>query len=382
MGVPTFDERRAPYRKGTTRVNPAWVDQATYWSADGSRHVTFQEARVAESDSPCQYRSARGSKLCGQRSAHKHIKRTPKGVDTTGFLPKVHEPIPQNEGAAQEEAAALTDIWVVPEGPKTADAISAAGVRAISAGDKNGYRRCDLSMLKDQHMVYWPDNDVDVEKTAAATEIAIRKVGPASIRRALPVPNERLLGRKPAGADAANLPDGHSIRQWVLDTIKNQPDSAAETGNSNVAIRRPDWAGIGEAAVQILPLRYRYVPDSDMWYRWTGCKWKFASTAPKEIVDAIEANRYDIANKMSISGYSEHATILIRRSPNGAVSKSDLVQQFRNAYRGTRPVPPLAGAVATPEGVVDIKTGVVVRHDWQRHDTTAVTNGPLSSTGR
>ena len=224
-------------------------------------------------------------------------------------------------------------------------------------------------------MVYWPDNDVDVEKTAAATEIAIRKVGPASIRRALPVPNERLLGRKPAGADAADLPDGHSIRQWVLDTIKNQPDSAAETGNSNVAIRRPDWAGIGEAAVQILPLRYRYVPDSDMWYRWTGCKWKFASTAPKEIVDAIEANRYDIANKMSISGYSEHATILIRRSPNGAVSKSDLVQQFRNAYRGTRPVPPLAGAVATPEGVVDIKTGVVVRHDWQRHDTTAVTNG-------
>ena len=147
--MPTFDERRAPYRKGTKRLNLAWVDQATYWSADGSLQLTFQEARVAESDEPCQYRSARGKNLCGQRGAHKHIKRTPKGVDASGFVPKVHEPVPQNPGVAQEEAAALTDIWVVPEGPKTADAIAAAGVRAISAGDKNGYRRFDLSILKD-----------------------------------------------------------------------------------------------------------------------------------------------------------------------------------------------------------------------------------------
>ena len=137
------------------------------------------------------------------------------------------------------------------------------------------------------------------------------------------------------------------------------------------------WTSIGRLCAHSLRKRFRFDKNSRTWYEWRdGTHWVEIRDT-KIITDILHNNRLIIASSLDYPGMHELRDLLLddsawRRETRG--SQGEWWASMRMALTRPPPSPPTY-EIATPGGVVDIRTGEGADHDPLSHDSLGVTSG-------
>ena len=123
-------------------------------------------------------------------------------------------------------------------------------------------------------------------------------------------------------------------------------------------------------------LRFRFDIDRRAWWQWLGYRW-IEVVDDHAITDILTEDRLLLAHEFERDGRSDLSTKLENSREwatqiNG--SRSEWWARMRTNLARPTPAPP-EWQLATPDGVVDLRTGKVEPHDPFEHDTLAVTKG-------
>ena len=149
-----------------------------------------------------------------------------------------------------------------------------------------------------------------------------------------------------------------------------QPSSRADAGVSS-------WTTIGEICGNALRRQFRFDRNNRTWYEWREGTYWVHFTDRTIITDVLHNDRLRIAADLGDQGKRDLRDLLANddtwRRETGNVGGEWWAALRLFLGRG-QPSPP-SYEVATPEGVVDIRTGEIRSHDPLIHDTVALTNG-------
>ena len=151
------------------------------------------------------------------------------------------------------------------------------------------------------------------------------------------------------------------------------PDVLQDAQTSSVSV----WTTIGEICGAHLSRQFRYDRDNVAWYEWRdGNHWvEIRNTVI--ITDALHNDRLRIAADLGDQGRDDLRDLLVDdkdwRRETGS-SRGEWWAGLRRSLTRRKPSPPHY-QMATPDGVVDIRTGKIEPHNPLVHDTVAVARG-------
>ena len=137
-----------------------------------------------------------------------------------------------------------------------------------------------------------------------------------------------------------------------------------------------EWQRIADKHADQVRERFRFDIDRRAWWQWLGCRW-IEVVDDHAITDILTEDRLLLAHEFERDGRSDLSTKLENSREwatqiNG--SRSEWWARMRTNLARPTPAPP-EWQLATPDGVVDLRTGKVEPHDPFEHDTLAVTKG-------
>ena len=170
------------------------------------------------------------------------------------------------------------------------------------------------------------------------------------------------------------------LRQDTARLIKELPATIPTLAESradaiNRTYRGEPWQIAGEMIGDWLSPEFRYNADAESWHHWDGKRWREMPTTTK-IVDGLAVDRYRLGAIAAERGATEVANNLGGGKWETYIAKktSELWSGIRRTI--DRPLPaPDHSELATPDGVIDLRTGRVESHDSFYMDTLAVTRG-------
>ena len=267
-------------------------------------------------------------------------------------------------------------VWV--EGERCAEAIAAIGfLGASSIAGANNVGKTDYSLLAGRHVLVWPDDDQAGRKAGESVANLMLEAGAARVQLAQPPGLDD-------GSDAADLgPDERLARllellekTLVLETFENSANSS-RTGDFQDGEMKPQWTILGEVCADHIRTAFRFDTVSRQWLAWRDGNHWASITDTTEVTDILHYERLRLAAQLGKDG--QHALSERLASANQWRREiSNMRGEWWGALRTTlgRPMskPPF-NQVATPKGVVDLRTGHIEPHDPRIHDTRALTRG-------
>ena len=292
----------------------------------------------------------------------------PKGQTILGTYVKLWLPEGGHDGGPV--------VWV--EGEKCAAAIAAVGfLGASSIAGANNVGKTDYATLTGRHVLVWPDDDQAGRKAGEVVANLILEAGAARVQLAQPPGLDD-------GSDAAELGPGERLARLLellgttpeLKTPENSANSS-KTGGLHDGELKSQWTILGEVCADPLRMAFRFDTFSRQWLAWRdGTHWA-SITDTTEMTDILHYERLRLAAQLGKDG--QHA--LTERLANANQWRREINNmrgEWWGALRTTigRPMsnPPIP-QVATPEGVVDLRTGNIEPHDPHVHDTRVLTRG-------
>ena len=267
-------------------------------------------------------------------------------------------------------------VWV--EGEKCAQAIAEIGyIGASSIPGANNVDKADYSPLYGRHVLVWPDDDQAGRKAGGLVARFLLEAGAARVQLAH-------TPRLDDGSDAADLDSDERLAK-LLELLDTTPDfeasesseNSSRTGDVQDDEMKSPWTILGEVCAGPLRMAFRFDTFSRQWLAWRdGTHWA-SITDTTEMTDILHYERLRLAAQLGKDG--QHALTERLASANQWRREiSNMRGEWWGALRTTldRPMskPPFH-QVATPEGVVDLRTGNIESHDPWMHDTRVLTRG-------
>lgn len=205
----------------------------------------------------------------------------------------------------------------------------------------------EVSLKSDAELATEFGSHLHLWQRAEPRRIELAPPAPAATRNDTPLPAAPAVsGGGPALAPVVNIASAPSIAAPQA--------TLTDTGNADLLVHA--WAG-----------RMRYCPDTGKWYVWRETRWEAgtdggeAMTAARNVIESIRADEDSspdlVKHKIrSLSRKSlENMVALAKCSPDMRVRLADL---DAHAYE-----------LNTPAGIVDLRSGVLTRHDPSRWHT-------------
>ena len=173
--------------------------------------------------------------------------------------------------------------------------------------------------------------------------------------------------------DGSNAdPEGMGDNPDVLRGTQTS-SSVAVDAQTNVSV----WTTLGEVCGAHLRKQFRYDRDDRTWYEWRdGTHWVWIRDTTM-ITDDLHNGRLRIAADLGDQGRHDLRDLLandkVWRRETGS-GKGEWWAGLRRSLTRPKPSPP-PYEMATPDGVVNVRTGEFEPHDPLYHDTVAVTSG-------
>ena len=136
------------------------------------------------------------------------------------------------------------------------------------------------------------------------------------------------------------------------------------------------WQRVALVCADYLRPRFRYDRERAVWWAWSGDHWREVED-DIDITDSLHSARLRIIADLRDSGEEDLAWLLHRDGEWRSLSgnrRSEWWAKLREELARPAPLPP-PNELATPEGVIDMRTGSIEPHDSLKHDTLAVTRG-------
>ena len=190
------------------------------------------------------------------------------------------------------------------------------------------------------------------------------------------------------GRDAADF-DPESIRQTIDSAPPYEPPAAPVPGTPRNG-ERPDWVVIGRwiGSLETMKRGFRY--DGGDWWNWERNRWQILAGAdsPIALLDHLADRRFELAHLAAEESHRDYSERLAREGDFKTNKRDGMLAGLRLELRRSWPdVHNDAGArafrqshLAVPSGVVDLRTGNIVKHDPLIHDTRAITAGDYRPT--
>ena len=164
--------------------------------------------------------------------------------------------------------------------------------------------------------------------------------------------------RRPTNGSSLRLP----LAEGLLNTLQDEFLS--------------NWQKVALVCADYLRPSFRYDRERGVWWVWNGDHWSEVED-DITITDSLHSARLRMAADLRDSGEEYLARLLHRdkewRSLTGN-RRGEWWAKLREELDRPAPLPP-PHELATPGGVVDLRTGSVEPHDALKHDTLAVTQG-------
>ena len=267
-------------------------------------------------------------------------------------------------------------VWV--EGERCAEAIAEVGfVGSSSIAGASNVDKSDYSPLAGRDVLVWPDDDPPGRKAGEVVANSLIEVGAARVRLAP-------TASRDDGADAADLAPEERLdrlRELLDSTPYFDPSSASPSPSlSNTSpgeVLKSPWFILGEVCADRLRHRFRFDSENRCWYAWReGDRWA-ELTDTSAITDVLHNERLRIAADLGDNGMHDLRNLLAsasdwRRETNNV--RGEWWASLRTALGRSRPTPD-PYRLATPDGVVDLRSGDIQPHDPLLHDTLAITRG-------
>ena len=290
-----------------------------------------------------------------------------KGHGIAGTYVKIWQPSSGDDGPV---------VWV--EGERCAASIAEIGfMGASSIGGAANVDKTDYTPLRGKHVLVWPDDDEAGRAASGKVANLVLEAGSARVQ----------LAATPGlddGGDAADLSPGDRLArvQSLLETTPDFEHSSAlpTTSRSDETSRdawKTNWTLIGEACASHIRYGFRFDGISRRWHQWIdGTHWVEVKDT-RVITDTLHNDRLRIAADLGDLGRSDLRDLIAsdaqwRRETNSAAG--EWWAAMRRVLARPTPSPP-AHEIATPIGVVDLRTGEIHAHDPLVHDTLALTRG-------
>ena len=152
------------------------------------------------------------------------------------------------------------------------------------------------------------------------------------------------------------------------------PQTAAPT--ATISIGRTEWQAIGQVCADRLRTAFRYDVELDAFWQFTeGTHWRLVHDT-KRLTDPLTDQRLRIAAELKDSNPSASFQLTSGKSWHDSI-RSPITEWWTAVRMGLlRPTPaPPDWQLATPGGVIDLRSGDTENHDPLVHDTLAVTRG-------
>ena len=292
----------------------------------------------------------------------------PKGQSIIGTFVKLWPPDRGDTGG--------TAVWV--EGERCAAAIAEIGfVGASSIAGAANVDKTDYSPLAGRDLLVWPDDDPAGREAGEAVARLLTRVGASRVRLAT-------TPEMDDGGDAADLAPGTRLAR-LRELLQSTPDFRCSPESPYTAdpplgsgeAPKSDWTVLGEICAERLRRQFRFDSVDRVWYSWRdGNRWS-ELTDTAAITDVLHYERLRISAEIGEEGRHELSNLLAR-APDWRRETNNVRGEWWAAIRTSLSRPKIAPPpyeLATPAGVVDLRSGRIQPHDPLVHDTLAVTRG-------
>ena len=170
--------------------------------------------------------------------------------------------------------------------------------------------------------------------------------------------NSTSTSRRPVNGSSARLP----LAEGLLDTLQDDFLSS--------------WQKVSVVCADFLRLRFRYERQRGVWWVWNEDHWSEVED-DIAITDYLHSARLRMAADLRDSGEEYLAQLLHRDNEWRSLTsnrRGEWWAKLREELARPAPLPP-PHELATPGGVIDMRTASVEPHDALKHDTLAVTRG-------
>ena len=136
------------------------------------------------------------------------------------------------------------------------------------------------------------------------------------------------------------------------------------------------WQKVSVVCADYLRLSFRYERQRGVWWVWNEDHWSEVED-DIAITDYLHSARLRMAADLRDSGEEYLARLLHRDKEWRSLTsnrRGEWWAKLREELARPAPLPP-PHEMATPGGVIDLRTGIVEPHDSLKHDTLAVTRG-------
>ena len=275
----------------------------------------------------------------------------------------------------------------IAEGITRVDALASFGIAAVGILGVNSWKSgkppvalpdFDSLGIKGNRFYIAVDGDVRTNRKVASAAFGLLRF---------------LKGKGADQVDIISLPDGLGLDDWIArekfsdagklrEAVKHYilPDKALPAAIPKAKPGEPEVRShVQQIAAHCAELVRGWVRfDNSLWdwWLWDVNHWRVARSL-QEITDHLNAHRLRIAGELESKGMIHHAQMVAdAKHWGGGLYRKDgeWWSEFRQQLERPPPAPP-DGQVATPEGVVDLRTGEMESHDSATHDTLAVTAG-------
>ena len=154
-----------------------------------------------------------------------------------------------------------------------------------------------------------------------------------------------------------------------------QPAAPSPT-TATLSIGRSPWQFIGQVCADRLRGSFRYDVELDSFWQFTeGTHWRL-TTDTKRLTDPLTDQRLRIADDLKDKWPTASEALRKPKAWHDSIRSplSEFWTEVRMGLRRPSPAPP-DWQLATPGGVIDLRTGEHDDHDPRVHDTLAVTRG-------
>ena len=258
---------------------------------------------------------------------------------------------------------------ILVEGEKCAQALIEAGHCATTAmhGAKAPVDKTDWSPLAGKAVLIWPDKDKPGWAYAEAAAKAALVAGSATCEILMPPDT------KPEGWDAFDgIAEGFDVNGFLLTANRVPVAAQSDAPIEDKLIEGVDWTtedGLATAFARRYGQDWRYCAQWGKWLVWTGIRWNpdqllYIQHLSRNIcrTASIKAHTPRLRAKLASSSVISAVERIVRSDPKHACTAE---QWDADVW-----------LLNTPGGVVDLRTGVIRRHDRTDRMTKVCTAVP------
>ena len=258
---------------------------------------------------------------------------------------------------------------VLVEGEKCAQALIDAGMCATTAmhGANAPVDKTDWSPLAGKSVLIWPDRDKPGWEYADHASQAILAAGATSCTLLYP-PTD-----KPDGWDAADaIAEGFDVQGFLRSGDRVPVTALSDAPIESTLVKGLDWStedGLATAFTRTYGEDWRYCAQWGKWLVWTGERWNpdqllYVNHLARNICRAasLKADSARTRTRLASSSTISAVERLARSDPKHAARAEDWDSDV--------------WLLNTPEGVVDLRTGITRAHDRRDRMTKVTTAVP------